>query len=227
MFEEPSEGPDDIYMPEQFFKNKADEVQTRGGPVRKVMPEYFFQKDTEDSSEGPDHINMPKLSPKKPKLSPKKPKVEQKLSKTQREKLAFLNKLSNSLRFNMDIDPTSDAPELVDPTSDAPELVEPTVEEATEALFLRTSLPTDPMDVMGSTCYDMQHPNLSLHCALWLYNHYHTVNRGWAQCSAFTSSYSPKCGYWWAKCKKNPRNKHCCISAHCHAKAKYGVNFGK
>ena len=79
---------------------------------------------------------------------------------------------------------------------------------------------------MYHSCDDIQHPNLSFHCANWLFNHYHVGRDGWEPCNSFGPPGDPRCGLWWAKCKQSGKNKHCCSSVRCHLKSVYGVNVG-
>ncbi|KAL5272153.1 hypothetical protein ACHWQZ_G000392 [Mnemiopsis leidyi] len=79
---------------------------------------------------------------------------------------------------------------------------------------------------MYHSCDDIQHPNLSFHCANWLFNHYHVGRDGWEPCNSFALPGDPRCGLWWAKCKQSGKNKHCCSSVRCHLKSVYGVNVG-
>ena len=87
--------------------------------------------------------------------------------------------------------------------------------------FTRTDVPpsgtpAEVFDDIAHSCDLIDHPK-SPACAGWLYRNYHVMNGGWRPCSAIISGgYGKQCGYWWAKCKRGKKNKHCCVSAHCY-----------
>ena len=87
--------------------------------------------------------------------------------------------------------------------------------------FTRTDVPpsgtpAEVFDDIAHSCDLIDHPK-SPSCAGWLYRNYHVMNGGWTPCSAIISGgYGKQCGYWWAKCKRGRKNKHCCVSAHCY-----------